>query len=68
MDIIRESLSGFQDVSKNFSNIKSGRKNENEDDYIEEDFEEDIPEDNGENNSSSGNEELKFDVIKKSQA
>lgn len=67
MDIIRESLSGFQDVSKNFSNLASGRKKDNDDDYIEEEFEEDIPEDNDENNSSDEKEELKFEVIKKSQ-
>jgi hypothetical protein len=63
MDIIRESLSNFHDVSKNFSNLKSNRKVENDDEYIEEDFEEDIPEDKDESNSSE--EEHKFEVIRK---
>ena len=65
MDIIRESLSNFNDVSKNFSNLASGRKKGADDDFIEEEFEEDIPEDNEEDDSSSSKEELKFEVIKK---
>mgnify|MGYP006893251061 CR=1 FL=1 len=62
MDIIRESLSNFAEVSKNFTNYNpSGRKKHQEDDeYIEEDFEEDIPEDNGDD---SGEEELKFEKL-----
>lgn len=68
MDIIRESLSNFHDISKNFSNIKSTRK-EKDDEYIEEEFEEDIPEveedipEDKEDNSSE--EEHKFEVIRK---
>lgn len=61
MDVIRESLSNFHEVSKNFSNIPSGNKKD--DDDIEEDFEEEIPEDQDEDNSSS--EEHKFEVIPK---
>lgn len=72
MDIIRESLSNFQEVSKNFSNFNSQRKDrasrdqDKEDDYIEEEFEEEIPEDQGESGDSS--EEHKFEVIKKDQS
>ena len=63
MDIIRESLSNFNDVTRNFSNVKSKRNNdEDNDDYIEDEFEEDIPEVDDDNGSSS--EEHKFEVIK----
>ena len=66
MDIIRESLSNFQEVSKNFSNLTSQLKEKDKDDeYIEEEFEEEIPEDNEESDNS--NEEHKFEVIKKDQ-
>lgn len=66
MDIIRESLSNFQEVSKNFSNLTSQPKDKDKDDeYIEEEFEEEIPEDNEESDNS--NEEHKFEVIKKEQ-
>lgn len=61
MDAIRESLSNFHEVSKNFSNIPSANKKD--DDDTEEDFEEEIPEDQDEDNSSS--EEHKFEVIPK---
>ena len=65
MDLIRESLSNFQDVSKNFSNVKIGQDNadKGEDDYIEEEFEEDIPEDDGEDEDSDPS----FEVIKKAE-
>ena len=66
MDIIRESLSNFAEVSKNFTNFASARKTDNEDETIEEDVEEEIPEDNDESNSS--NEDHKFEVIKKEQS
>ena len=63
MDMIRESLSNFNDVTRNFSNVKSKRNNdEDNDDYIEDEFEEDIPEVDDDNGSSS--EEHKFEVIK----
>ena len=61
MDVIRESLSNFHEVSKNFSNIPSGNKRD--DDDIEEDFEEEIPEEPDEGDSSS--EEQKFEVLPK---
>lgn len=63
MDIIRESLSNFNDVTKNFSNIKSKRNDDDNDEYIEDEFEEDIPEVNDDDGSSS--EEHKFEVIRK---
>ena len=64
MDIIRESISNFNDITKNFSNIKSKRKDEDNDEYIEDEFEEDIPEVD-DNNGSSSSEEHKFEVIRK---
>jgi len=66
MDIIRESLSGFQDVAKNFSNFHSHRKDKDkEDDFIEEEFEEEIPEVDDEGNDSSNGGEHNFEVIRK---
>ena len=66
MDIIRESLSGFQDVAKNFSNIHSNRKDKDkEDDFIEEEFEEEIPEVDDEGDDSSNGGEHNFEVIRK---
>ena len=65
MEIIRESLSNFAEVSKNFTNFPPAsrrKKAADEDEYIEEDFEEEIPEDNDEN-GSSGEEELKFEKV-----
>lgn len=70
MDIIRESLSTFQDLSKNQSNFGSNRKDpkEKEDEYIEEEFEEDIPEDDNEDGGSSdAGDENTFGVIQKDQ-
>lgn len=65
MDIIRESLSNFAEVSKNFTNFKHPQQLP-EEDQIEEDLEEDIPEDN--NEEGSAGEEHKFEVIKKESA
>jgi hypothetical protein len=70
MDIIRESLSNFAEVSKNFTNFppsaaKGVDPGEEVSEVIEEeeDLEEEIPEDNNEEGSSS--EEHKFEAIHK---
>jgi hypothetical protein len=64
MNIIRESLSNFAEVSKNFTNYPSERKpGKQQDETIEEDLEEDIPE--VEDDGGSSSEEHKFEVVKK---
>jgi len=60
MEIIRESLSNFAEVSKHYTNFAPAAKRAEEDEYIEEDFEEEIPEDNCEENED---EELRFEKV-----
>lgn len=62
MDLIRESLSNFHEVSKNFTNFAVPIKHD-DDEGIEEDLEEEIPE----ANDSSSSEEHKYEAVKKQQ-
>ena len=64
MDLIRESLNNFHEVSKNFTNFAIPVSHD-EEDGIEEDLEEEIPE---VNDSSSSEEEHKFETVKKQGA